>query len=355
MRSFRNGLFYSLLLSLTTLSTVPAARAQGNETCVPAPSGIVSWWPADGNPNDIVDGNPGALIGSVTYVPGHVGQAFDFGAVDGAHVRVENAANLNFNTKDSYTIEFWMKSEAIPPVGHLTLVGKWQFQAKDSYPYAVRLNTGDIRFPHAVGTVFCGVFDGTMPFPFIDSTVRVDNGQFHHIACVYNHVSQTVTIYIDGSPDGTTSSVGLVNPLSNRTHVSFGIRGNGNPISEFNGVLDEVTLYDRALSHVDIADIFLAGSAGKCKGLQLIPPLFDQVQDLIDASVLTPGQGGDLINKLERVREKLDRGNTRPAINQVGAFINQVNNFFDAGVLTIEQRDTLVDLANGVIDLINSL
>ena len=45
-------------------------------SCISAPSGLVSWWPGDGNADDIADANPGTLVGSVTFAPGKVGQAF---------------------------------------------------------------------------------------------------------------------------------------------------------------------------------------------------------------------------------------------------------------------------------------
>ena len=57
-----------------TATPTPAAVA-----CVPTPAGMVSWWPGDGNPNDIVEGNNGILAGGATiFTPGEVGPAFDF-------------------------------------------------------------------------------------------------------------------------------------------------------------------------------------------------------------------------------------------------------------------------------------
>ena len=45
-----------------------------SQTCVDPPSGLVSWWPGDGNASDIVDGNDGALENGATFAAGHVGQ-----------------------------------------------------------------------------------------------------------------------------------------------------------------------------------------------------------------------------------------------------------------------------------------
>ncbi len=53
----------------------------------------------------------------------------------------------------------------------------------------------------------------------------------------------------------------------------FGTSGVTNWDRKLNGRLDEVSLYNRALSPVEILQIFAAGTAGKCKGT-VSPPRF---------------------------------------------------------------------------------
>lgn len=47
--------------------------------CTPPPSGMVSWYPLDGNAFDIQSGNNGTPQGDVTFAPGRVGQAVRLG------------------------------------------------------------------------------------------------------------------------------------------------------------------------------------------------------------------------------------------------------------------------------------
>ena len=48
-------------------------------SCTPAPAGIVSWWPAEGNARDIIGTNNGtARPGAIGYTNGEVGMAFVF-------------------------------------------------------------------------------------------------------------------------------------------------------------------------------------------------------------------------------------------------------------------------------------
>jgi hypothetical protein len=66
------GLAGEVLILLSDVLLVNNASAQ---TCIHPPSGLVSWWPGDGNANDIADANSGTLMGGATFAPGFVGQA----------------------------------------------------------------------------------------------------------------------------------------------------------------------------------------------------------------------------------------------------------------------------------------
>src|SRR3954451_6419404 len=84
------GLF-GLGLNLISPGNVAAA------TCVSVPSGLVSWWRAEANANDIAGGNNGTLQGGATLAAGKAGQAFSFNNVN-ASVQVPNAVSLNFTS-----------------------------------------------------------------------------------------------------------------------------------------------------------------------------------------------------------------------------------------------------------------
>ncbi len=192
-----------------------------------------------------------------------VGQAFDFsGELD--HVRIPHSANLDFTANDPYTIEFWIRTDGVT-VGHPALVEKWASPTVPAYPFAVRLNTGDSNFGSVgpKGTIFCGVFDGT-EFPFVWSNATVDNDQFHHVACVYDNVARSIEVYIDGQFDNAETYTGL-NNVKNEQDIFFGLRGNLSTFTEFDRLLDEVSLYTSVLGPHEIHAIYAAGSAGKCR------------------------------------------------------------------------------------------
>ena len=71
-----------------------------------APAGLVSWWPAEGNANDIIGTNHGSFQGNATTVStGMVNSAFSFsGSTD--CVYITNSASLT--PSGSFTIETWV-------------------------------------------------------------------------------------------------------------------------------------------------------------------------------------------------------------------------------------------------------
>lgn len=84
-----------------------------------------------------------------------------------------------------------------------------------------------------------------------------------------------------------------------------------------------------------------------------IQMIIAKVQALVAQGVLNRGQGNALIVKLEAALRKLDRGSTNTAINQLQAFINQVEAFVRSKRLTAAQGQMLIDAANAVIDQIS--
>ena len=88
-------------------------RAQ-EMSCTPPPAGIVGWWPAEGNANDIIGTNNGTLIGNVTYANGEVGQAFSFNTL-GDQVSV-STGGFPVRTSDR-TMECWVYINSFVPGG----------------------------------------------------------------------------------------------------------------------------------------------------------------------------------------------------------------------------------------------
>src|SRR5437879_12449240 len=68
-------------MTMVLLMTAPSSVIQG-ANCLQAPPGLVSFWPADGDANDLAGLNNGSLFNGTTFAPGEVGSAFSFDGVD---------------------------------------------------------------------------------------------------------------------------------------------------------------------------------------------------------------------------------------------------------------------------------
>jgi hypothetical protein len=90
-RSLFKGLLHVGYAALFLGFLICTASAQ---TCVQPPAGLVSWWPGDGNAQDIIGPNDGTLQGGTTFGPGMVGRAFRFDGVDD-YVQVPHHPWLN--------------------------------------------------------------------------------------------------------------------------------------------------------------------------------------------------------------------------------------------------------------------
>lgn len=230
------------------------AGPAGKCKCFPAPSGMVSWWRADGNATDSTDGNHGAVQGNAAFVPGMVNTAFSF-AAQGDYVNVPTAANLNFGDATSspgFSIDAWIETSSTAQV--LPIVDKRDLSGA---PRGYSLFLFDGKLALQLG-------DGTF-FNYISSGPDLRDGQFHHVAVTVDRTSPTgAKLYVDGAvvlpvfnPMNRPGTLTNNNPLFIGRHAD-------NPALTFIGLIDEVEIFDRALTQSEIQGISNAGPAGKC-------------------------------------------------------------------------------------------
>jgi hypothetical protein len=235
--------------------------------CVEAPSDLVHWWIADGNTFDIIGGEHGTLVDGATYGAGEVGQAFDLDGVND-QVVVPNDPTAAFNFTGAFTIDAWIFLDA-PSTQFAPIVSKWNDIGTNSRTYflAVEVFGGQPRLRFDVSRN--GLFAGT------NSAIRYSNppvptGQWVHVAGVFDPSQTTVVnrmrVYLNGvdvsGPFFVPPEVTSV--FVNTAPVRIGAGDLGSDVRDFfNGRIDEVELFDRALTASEIHGIFAAGSSGK--------------------------------------------------------------------------------------------
>ena len=218
------------------------------------PGGLVHWWPAEGNADDIIGGNNGTLLNGVTYTAGKVGQAFNF---DGTSGIVDLGTNNLIGSGDTaFTVAFWMEATRMPDGGQ--------------YFFPIRLKQDSqffVAIPHDYrgipGDYIVGAFRGQPRqwwVPFDASTVY---HRWVHVAVVYTgggkSSAASYRYFFDGAQlAGTAVDLGWVGGQCNDNALGSDVfNGCANNYMYFQGAMDEVQIYNRALSASEIHSIYV--------------------------------------------------------------------------------------------------
>src|SRR5262249_43396624 len=96
----------------------------------------------------------------------------------------------------------------------------------------------------------------------------IPTGQWTHLAGTYDGVN--MKIYVNGVPVNTNNFPGSIFPGTDDLGIGGTVGGEppGSVILPFAGLVDELSLYNRALSAEEIAALYSTGSTGKC----VLPP-----------------------------------------------------------------------------------
>jgi len=125
---------------------------------------------------------------------------------------------------------------------------------------------GYVFFIFSSGRLGVQMADGS--FANFISLTNVNDGTFHHVAVTVDRDSTTGgKLYVDGTAVLTFDPTSRSGSLDNNADFLIGGHIDFLP-GVFNGEIDELELYNVALSASEIQAIFNAGSAGKCKLLQ---------------------------------------------------------------------------------------
>jgi hypothetical protein len=239
--------------------------------CTPPPPDMAAWWPFDETSGPAAADIAGAVANSGTYQNGAVlGTGMVAGGVclDGVndHIEVPDEAELDLGTGD-FTIDAWIRTTAA--AGIRTIVDK-RDHAPSARGYAFFLSNGLLHLQMGVGTGsnICSNSASSACTNLGGFGPNVADGQWHHVAVTVSRANPAGGLfYVDGSlVTGTFNPTFRPQTLDNTANARIGIRaqaeGGG---ALWDGCLDEIEIFKRALTASEIKAIFAAGSAGKCK------------------------------------------------------------------------------------------
>ncbi|MEZ4868081.1 MAG: LamG-like jellyroll fold domain-containing protein [Caldilineaceae bacterium] len=224
-------------LELPASTHTYAPPAQDGSLDVPvAAENLVSKWSGEGDASDLMGVNPGERRNGTTFTAGKIGQSFSFDGNDDYIF----ASGEGIDDLQELTIAAWVQIDSLTPgkiARFVTLGGEKAVLRYDG-----------ASPPHQYLHFYMQIND-ELQHIWVDDIV--EPGSFHHVAGTYD--IRTMTLYWDGAKVGSHEVEGTV------------ARGDGVFLSlqdePLNGALDEVAIYDRALSATEITELFSNSSS----------------------------------------------------------------------------------------------
>ncbi len=209
-----------------------------NLDCFQHPQGLISQWNADGDANDQQGENEGKLSYGVTFAAGIIKDAFSF---DGTDYVSAPTQNLPTGSSDR-TLELWVKLTGFHK-GESFFAGYGNFGSSDQ---SYHLGTTS-------RTLFFSQWGQALFGPDLET------GRWYHVALT--NTGRVVTLYLDGESVGR-SELAIDTPGDSQLSIG-GLPADGSKRLE--GLVDEVAIYNRALSSEEIKSIFQAGQKERCR------------------------------------------------------------------------------------------
>ncbi len=235
--------------------TAEEIAALASRECVEPPANLVSWWPGDGDAVDIQGGNNGTLVNDAAFVDGKVEQAFSLDGFND-YVQVPASVSLNEVGKTGFTVDAWVKLESGYPI--ITKHRERNPNNPNTEGWLLSAYQNNFHLQLRAGGVCCQT---------LTSTVVWVADRWYHVAGTYNGTE--ARLYVDGVLE---SSLQVSGDTSSTIDINIG-RDVNTETHFLNGIVDEVEIFNRALSQEEIQAIYNAGSAGKCKVEPNQPPV----------------------------------------------------------------------------------
>lgn len=251
---------------------------------VPPPPGLRAWWPMDGaRPSfesmALTAGSQGPFEAELAgvrnwawpmpddasgpmVVAGVVGPALEFDGT-GQHMRVADHSELRFfeEAELGFTIEAWIRPES---VSGLQPIASKETAPADA-PFGWRFFLQDGRLGLALQPI------GEEATIGLAQTALPTAGAWHFVAATVERAAGatgTGRLFVDGQEVASFQVPASLGTLEHPGDLQLGHRGSlgfGMSPRFFTGAIDELALYDRALTAEEVGNLFRACAAGKAK------------------------------------------------------------------------------------------
>ena len=252
---------------------VPLTVSGQNPPCVPPPPGLVAWWPLDEaagatNAQDIAPAPFSWVNDKGTMLPGPVNSTGPMAVAPkvgsgalyffGPYIEVPHSVDLAF--AGSFSIDAWIQVVDCGHAGggtYATVVDKWDPATQTGVSFFVDQPTPATGWLKLQWNSV--VFTSTNSFP--TATNPTNLGPWIHVAVTVDQANQVGTFYINGAVAGTFTPP--ASGVMNAVPLWIGLGRVSPSMCEL--AIDELELFDRALTAQEVLQLYAADAAGKCR------------------------------------------------------------------------------------------
>lgn len=177
--------------------------------------------------------------------------AVEFNAITNEYIEAPNDSSLQLT--DKLTLSCWIKASDVSATN--SIIDKFYDGVDRSY--MLRLESTTIRLS-------LGNASGSASVTY-QSTATLSNNAWYHVVTTFSNAANEVKIYINGSLDSTHSKTDLISSNNQPLRLGTGY----NLLNYFDGDMDEVAIWNKALELEDVQTIYNAtnDNPGKCANL----------------------------------------------------------------------------------------
>lgn len=175
-------------------------------------------------------------------------------SLDGSsYVSIPDDDTLDLNTKGSW--EAWVKIDLNAAGSNVCILSKWNGSNTGPYAFAV----GDTSGAFLVRLLTWNSVEG---YAIHIGSTPITKNVWHYVAATFDGDAGEIQLYLDGQSDGSKTSgvIGYIQSSSDVVHIGDYQAVGG---TMFYGLLDEVKIYNRVLSPVEITAHWNSGAGQK--------------------------------------------------------------------------------------------
>lgn len=263
--SARNGITVS---NVSTINGRTPNSAINGQTLISAntTSNMVSYWKLDVAGGADAFGTNTLTATSISTVAAKISNGASMARASSSRLVITDASQTGLDLGADWTIAFWYKPTSQPTAGNPhTLVSKWNETSNQrSYIFYYSISGATPVFEYYIN------IDGGA-FGTAGTTVNqtLTNGTFYHIAIGFVASTTRYYVYLNGTLiNGANGFNMTVGPCFNGTAAfGLGTKTNTTPADFADGVFDEVVVYTRMLSALDISYLYNSGSGQRPPGI----------------------------------------------------------------------------------------